>query len=155
MTEKFAVGKQIGGFMQHRQRTRPLRVETLLAREDKRSPSEVFQPDKAYERALAREESIEFAPEHRQVDKEASEEIDRRLCESRSDHQEVKKLAEEDAGPYSLASRVLSPFAGDVGAAKASVSPGSLRRFVEKERRLQVLSKLRSEVGRLRKSWES
>lgn len=63
MTEKLAVGKQMGGFMQHRQRTRPLRVETLLAREDSRSPSNVFQPDKDYEKALAKDESPEFLEE--------------------------------------------------------------------------------------------
>lgn len=60
MTEKLAVGKQMGGFMQHRQRTRPLRVETLLAREDDRSPSNIFQPDKEYEKALAKDEGPEF-----------------------------------------------------------------------------------------------
>lgn len=40
--KKKAVGKQIGGFMQTRIKTRPLHVDTLLTRKDERKPGDVF-----------------------------------------------------------------------------------------------------------------
>jgi hypothetical protein len=76
MTEKLAVSKQVGGFLQHRQRTRPYRVDTLLAREGDRSPSTTFQPEKKYEQALAADEGEEFVAD--QV-KEAAERA-KRTC---------------------------------------------------------------------------
>lgn len=62
--EKGAVGKQIGGFMQTRSKTRPYRVDTLLQKDFNTTPSEAFHnpihdAERKYEQSLAVDEGGE------------------------------------------------------------------------------------------------